>query len=295
MDLSILIVNWNVRPLIERCLDSIFHETKNLKFEVIVVDNDSRDGSAEILKRRFDNKIKLIINKHNAGFARANNQALALATGEFILYLNPDTELRSNALLKAVDYMRQNKNCGVLGCQLIGIDGTIQPSVRKFPTLSSQVLILLKLHHLFLRLKILREYFQYDFDYRKLQEVDQVMGAFLMTRMEIIKKIGSFDENFFLWFEEVDFCRRVKRADYQVIYDPDVQIVHFGHQSFCQVLSYSKQYHYNRSMIYFFKKYYPQCQVCTLLLIQPISLILAKIIQIIRSPWLKSNKYINSR
>ncbi len=295
MNLSILIVSWNVRPLIERCLDSIFRETKNLKFEVIVVDNDSRDGSAEMLKRRFDNKIKLVVNKHNAGFARANNQALALATGEYILYLNPDTELRSNAFLKAVDCMRQNKNCGVLGCQLIGIDGTIQPSVRKFPTLGSQVLILLKLHHFFPGLKTLREYFQYDFDYRKLQKVDQVMGAFLMTRMEIIKKIGSFDDNFFLWFEEVDFCRRAKRANYQVIYNPDVQIVHFGHQSFCQVLSYSKQYHYNRSMIYFFKKYYPQRQVCILLLIQPISLILAKLIQIVRSPWLKSNKYIDSR
>jgi len=259
MDLSIIIVNWNVKPILEMCLDSIFKQTKKICYEVIVVDNASIDGSQEFLQaeQRFHFNLKIILNKQNLGFARANNKGLKIAAGRYILFLNPDTQILDNALLKAVEFMDKNENVGILGGQLLNNNRKIQPSVRSFPTIASQSLILLKLHHLFPNLSVLKRYFLYDFDYQKLQEVEQVMGAFLMTRKKIIDAIGEFDKNFFLWFEEVDFCKRVKEHQWKIIYNPEIKILHYGHQCFRQVMPVDKQKIYNRSMLYYFKKHYP--------------------------------------
>ena len=275
MDLSIIIVNWNVKSLLEKCLESIFRETRDLNYEVIVVDNNSKDGSQEFLSQlEKKGKIKLILNQTNLGFAKANNQALDLAKGEFILFLNPDTEILDQAIVKAVKFMRQHEDWGIMGCQLIDKNGQVQMSVRRFPTLISQILILLKLHHLFPKLTPLKKYFFSDFDYSRVQEVDQVMGAFLLTKHKIINQIGGFDENFYLWFEEVDFCKRVQNAGWKVIYNPEIKIIHHGGQSFCQILSYKKQKIYNQSVIYYFKKHHPAWQAKFLMMLQLISLFL---------------------
>lgn len=281
MDLSIIIVNWNVRPLLERCLESIFKETKGLNYEIIVVDNASTDSSVEYLSGEShllkSMTLKKIFNKTNLGFAKANNQALKIAEGEFILFLNPDTEILEQGIIKALKFMRENKDCGIMGCQLIDANDKIQSSVRNFPNFLAQILIFLKLHHFFPKLLPLKKYFLSDFDYDKEQEVEQVMGAFLMTRRKIIDAIGGFDENFFLWFEEVDFCKRVKEAGWRVIYNPNIKIRHYGAQSFRQVLSYQKQKNYNQSSIYFFKKHHPAWQVKLLKIFHPISLFLARL------------------
>lgn len=283
MDLSIIIVNWNTRPLLERCLESIFRAKGDLSIEIFVVDNNSKDDSQEVLKKRFQGRVNLIFNNKNLGFAKANNQAAKKARGYFVLFLNPDTEiLNSDDLIKIVKLMRQNQDYGVVGCQLIGVDGEIQPSVRRFPTLISQILILLKLHWLFPQLKPLSYYFAYDFDYQKLQEVDQVMGAFLMTRKEVLEKVGLFDENFFLWFEEVDFCKRVKEAGWKVIYYPEVKVLHHGAQSFSQILSFRKQRIFNRSLIYYFKKHHSKIAYHLIRFFSLISLFLAFLIQLVK-------------
>jgi len=145
MDLSIIIVSWRVRDLLEKCLKSIFEQTRDIEFEVFVVDNNSEDGSLEMVKSKFSH-VQLIANKKNLGFAKANNQAIKQARGEYILLLNPDTEILNGALEKSLNFMRKNPKIGVLGCQILNSDGSLQPSVRRFPCFLDQVGILLKIH-----------------------------------------------------------------------------------------------------------------------------------------------------
>jgi GT2 family glycosyltransferase len=278
MDLSIIIVNWKVKNLLEKCLWSIFEQTKDIKFEVFVVDNASADGSVEMVREKFP-QVNLIASSENLGFARGNNLAIQKAHGRYILLLNPDTEILENALSKMVHFMDTHPECGIAGCKLLNPDLTLQPSVRAFPSFASQVLILLKLHHLFPHSKAIYHYLKYDFDYEKTQEVDQVMGAFMIIRREVIKKIGLLDENFWIWFEEVDFCKRAKEAGFKVLYTPDAKIIHHFGQSFKQVMNVKKQKDFNRSLAYYFKKHGTIGEWLTIEFLRPVSLILAWLIQ----------------
>lgn len=280
--LSIIIVNWNVKPLLERCLASIFRYAKELKYEIIVIDNDSKDGSKEYLrvveKRR--NNVHVILNNENIGFASANNQGIDMSRGEFILLINPDTEAYGGTLQKMVRFMEKDQNCGIAGCQLIGVDDKVQPSVRKFPTVCSHELIFLKLHYIFPRAKTLQDYFQYNFDYSKESEADQVMGAFLMIRRKVVEEIGMLDDQFFLWFEEVDFCKRAKENGWKVMYTPEVRVLHHGSQSFGQMFSLSKQRIYTKSALQYFKKHFPLRLYWPLIILRPPSLLLAYLTQV---------------
>jgi len=283
MDLSIIIINWNVRPLLEKCFISIRRYLTGIRYEVIVVDNASQDGSQEFLQNWVKQNPggQVIFNSQNLGFAKANNQALKIARGEFILFLNPDTELLDDSLVAALDYMRQNQRVGILGGQILGPDNQIQPSVRSFPRLCSQILILLKLHRLFPRANCLKKYFLPDLDYHKTQEVEQIMGAFLLTRKNLLDTLGGFDEKFFLWFEEVDLCWRARQLNYQIIYYPLTKVKHYGSQSFVQTLPYSKQKNYNRSLIYFFRKHYSAWQAVILSIFSFFSLLLVLLLSLI--------------
>ncbi len=147
MMLSIIIVSWNVRDLLQKCLESIFKYTQNIDFEVIVVDNASKDGSVMMVEEKFP-KVELIANQKNLGFAKANNQGIDKAQGKYILVLNGDTELIDSSLEKLVDLMEENKEWPILGCKLLNSDKSLQESVRRFPKFFDQFLILLKLHHL---------------------------------------------------------------------------------------------------------------------------------------------------
>ncbi len=277
MTLSIIIVNWNVRHYLEKCLLSIIKNTHDLDYEIIVVDNNStRDDSKKFLANfKTEENLKIILNNQNLGFAKANNQGIKQAQGEYVLLLNPDTEIiKEGSLAMAVELMKKNKDWGVLGCRLWEADKQTQLSVRSFPRLIPQIMISLKLHHIFPRARVLRNYFQPNFDYEKITSVDQVMGAFLMTKKEVLSKIGMLDEKFYIWFEEVDFCKRTKQAGWKVVYSPNPTIIHYGSQSFAQVLSLAKQRIYNRSAIHYFRKYYPW-KANVLLLLSPLSLGLA--------------------
>lgn len=261
MDLSIIIVSWNVKEHLKKCLESIFKNQGNLNVEVIVIDNASSDGTSEMVKAVFP-QVKLITNDKNLGFAAANNQGIRAAKGEYILFLNPDTEILPNSLQKSIEFFKKHTDVGAVGCQILNTDPStssgqaLQPSVRRFPTLWSQFLILYKLHHLLPNLKTFRNYLAKDFNYSVESVVDQIMGAFILTKKEIIEKIGDFDENFYLWFEEVDFCKRLKDAGYKVYYTPAAQIIHHGAQSFNQILTVKKQKIFNKSMRHYFKKHH---------------------------------------
>lgn len=311
IDLSIIIVSWNVKDLLLKCLGSIFNNQGNLNLEVFVVDNASNDDTVEGIKgilnghtrdtnygkeiteiKKLEIKgvdFEIIENKKNLGFAKANNQGIKQARGEFILLLNPDTEIKIGTLETMVKFMREHQECGITGCRLLNPDGTIQPSIRRFPDFWSQVMILLKLHHLFPNAWPIKKYFVKDFDYSKIQSVEQVMGAFFMIKREVIEKIGMLDENFFIWFEEVDFCKRTIEAGWKVYYVSEAKIIHHGAQSFKQVLNLKKQKMFNKSQLYYFKKHQPCWQWLGLWLLQPVSLALTGIIQVCTK---RSNKAI---
>lgn len=281
MDLSIIIVNWKVKDLLEKCLRSIFEQTKNISFEVFVVDNASGDGSVEMVREKFT-QVDLTSSAENLGFAKGNNLAIKKAAGKYILLLNPDTEILDNALGEMVRFMDTHHGCGIAGCKLLNPDLSLQPSVRAFPDLASQVFILLKIHHLFPHSKAMYKYLVQSFDYEKNQEVDQVMGAFMMIRREVIEKIGLLDENFWLWFEEVDYCKRTKDAGWKILYTPEAKIIHLYGQSFKQTLSVQKQKVLNRSLSYYFKKHGTKGEWLVIQLIRPVSIVLAWLVQIFK-------------
>ncbi len=274
MDVSVVIVNWKVKDLLRRCLASLWRETKGVSFEALVVDNDSRDGSVEMIAREFP-EATLLANNRNVGFAAGNNPAIARARGEFVLLLNPDTELTEDTLAKLVAFMRQNPHVALLGPRLVGGDGKLQPSVRRFPTFASQALIMLKLHHAFPRLGALRQYFAADFDYAKAASVDQVMGAAFLIRRTLLEEIGLLDERFFIWFEEVDFCKRAKDAGFQVWYSPAATVLHHGGESFSQEFGPKKQGYFNDSLRKYFLKHHGVLPWLGLTVLHPISMALA--------------------
>lgn len=280
LDLSIVIVNWNVKDLLQNCLVSIFEHTANVKFEVIVVDNASPDQSevTAMMHSQFP-QVKYIPNNNNLGFAKANNQAIILAQGEFVLLMNPDTELRENSLLRVVQHLRENEEIGICGCKILNTDHTIQPSVRSFPSLGSQIIIMLKLHHFFPNMKILRNYYKKDFDYNQPQEVDQVRGAFFMMRKQMIEKVGLLDDKYWIWFEEVDYCQRAKEVAWQVFYLPTAEVFHHWGQSFQKQERFKKQFWFNNSLLRYFWKHGSVFSFAILVLLYPLSLLITLLLQ----------------
>lgn len=253
IDVSLIIVAWNSEAWLRRCLRSVFAKTSELAVEVIVVDNASSDRSVQVAMNEFTG-VNIVQNMANLGFAAAVNQGLAVASGRYVCLLNPDTEVTDHAIDRMVEAMDRDASIGVLGAHMLNEDGTTQASVRRFPTGLDQTLILSKLHLLFPDAAALGKYLHRGFDYRKTQDVDQVMGACFMIRREVIDQVGLFDETFFIWFEEVDYCRRVAQVGLEVWYCADAEIIHHGGQSFGQANTFKKQWLFFRSALQYVMK-----------------------------------------
>lgn len=275
--LTISVVNINNCSLLENCLKSIFKNTYKTNFEVFVVDNASVDGSQEMVKEKFP-QVRLIENNVNCGFATANNQVIKESRSKYVLLLNNDTVVLENALDKMVEFMDKNKDAGALGCKLLNPDGTLQPSCRKFPNFLVYILILLKIHRIFPKLKVLKRYFMADFNHNKIKEVDQVMGACLLMRRESIDDVGLLDEQFFLWFEEVDWCRRAKDKGWKIYFTPEAEITHYGGKSFYKLSNLTRQRGFNCSLLKYFKKHHSLFNVAILKVICAFSLVLSALI-----------------
>lgn len=253
MDLSIIIVSWNCREQLRANLNSL-NKSTGLNFEIFVVDNASSDGTVAMLQAEFP-QINLIANDQNFGFAKANNQALRLAQGNFILLLNPDMLLESHSLVDAVTWLKANPQASVTGFKLIKPDGTVIRQVRSFPKLIDQLLIVLKLPKLMPAL--LDNYIRADFDYDQASAVDSIRGSFFLMRRQVLETVGYLDERFFLWFEEVDYCQRVWRAGQQVWYSPAVTVVDGVGQSFKLLKRGQAQGYFRDSMLKYFAKWRP--------------------------------------
>lgn len=253
-ELTIVIVSWNVKDLLKKCLESIFENRANLALAVIVVDNGSKDQTAEMVKADFP-QVKLIANQSNLGFARANNQGIRESQSEYILALNPDTEIVGSALPTALAFIKNNEQIGLVGAKHLNPDKTLQLSVRRFPNFLVLFLIFSKIAKIFPHLKALNEYLAKDFDYQKSQPCDQTAGSFLLLRKKMLDQIGLFDERFFTWFEEVDLCRRAKTAGWQVWYLAEAEIIHRGGQSFSRQLTLRNQKIFFQSALKYLKKH----------------------------------------
>ena len=228
---SVIIVNWNTRDLLARCLTSVYASAATLAdLEVLVVDNGSRDGSADMVSTHFP-AATLIANPHNAGFAAANNLAIRRATGDYILLLNPDAEVVGGAIPELVRYAESHPAVAVVGPKLLNSDGTLQPSRRGFPTRATAFLESTVLQRWLPNHPALRRYYLLDRSDEETQEVDWLVGACLLVRNSAIRKVGLLDEGYFMYSEELDWCRRFSRAGWKTVYHPAAQVIHHGGQS----------------------------------------------------------------
>lgn len=285
MQLSIVTVSWNVGELVCRLLDSIFQFTEGLEYEIIVVDNNSKDDTIKTLKENYaawvdSGKLKIIANDFNAGFSKANNQGLKIAQGKYVLFMNPDMELIENSFKKLVDFMEQTPNAGVCTCRLLYGDKTVQPNVKNDPNLYSQILILLKLHHFLSWLPCLKKYLRKGFDYSQKQYVEQVMGAFIFTRKELMDKIHGWNEEYWLWWEDLELCKTVRELGSEIIYLPITEVIHYEGKSFAQTHGLSKQKRFNKGMLTYFKRHHSMLAYAILLLLQPVSWFLTVLTQL---------------
>jgi len=254
VDLSIIIVNYNVKYHLGESLQSIYGNRKGISFEIIVVDNDSTDGSVDMVKSRFT-EVRLIENCQNLGFARAVNQGLIESKGRYLLLLNPDTVVLPGALDKMVEFMDENPRAGALGCKLLNADGSLQPSCRSFPTLRGAFFENIGLERLFPGNRVIGQYRMGYWGHNCVREVDQPMGANLMLRSAAISQVGLMDEQFYMYYEEVDWCYRIKKEGWKIYFTPYAEMIHYGGKSTRQAVRNMLIERY-RSMHKFYRKHF---------------------------------------
>lgn len=280
MKISIIIVSWNTRDLLKKCLESIFKYTRDIDFEVFVVDNLSGDGTLDMINKNFP-QVKLIINNFNAGFAKANNQPLKSGVGDEVLFMNPDMEFTENTVRVMHELLSNNPDADIATCQLIYPDNELQHNIKRLPTFWSQFLILLKLHHFLNFLPTMRNYLYKDFDYTKEQLVENIMGAFVYARTNIFIELGSWNERYWLWWEDVDLCKTAKDKGVNILYSPKTKVIHHEGKSFSQVSTVAKQKRFIRAMLTYFKLHHSIFEFLLLAVFSPISIALAWFVSVL--------------
>ncbi|MBS1738989.1 MAG: glycosyltransferase [Bacteroidetes bacterium] len=256
MKVSVIIVNFNVQYFLEVCLHSVMRALAGIEFEVFVVDNLSKDGSLEMVRKKFP-QVRLIANQENVGFGRANNQAYSLCTGEYVLFLNPDTVLPEDFFTKCLAYLDKHPSVGGIGPRLIDGKGQFAPDAKKsFPSLSVALFKGTGINRLFPKSPLFNRYYAVHIGEHQTAEVDALSGCCMMMRQSAIKQAGgAFDEDFFMYFEDGDLCYRIRKAGLTNIYYPDVTVVHYkGESTRKSTLSYVRVF--NEAFAIFAKKHY---------------------------------------
>jgi GT2 family glycosyltransferase len=248
--LSIVIVNWNTRELLRKCLASIYAYPPEEKFEIWVVDNASKDESPELVKAHFP-EVNLIENAHNPGFAQANNQGIRHSHAEYVLLLNPDTEVLPNALKTLLAFMKTTPTAGASGARILNPDHTLQTSCYPFPTLTREFW---RMFH-FDALRTYGVYNMHSWPTNVPRKVEALLGACILVRMKVLDQIGLMCEDYFMYTEEVDLCYRIAQNRWQIYWVPTAEIIHYGGQSTRQVAR-QMFIHLYQSKVLFFRKYY---------------------------------------
>lgn len=236
-DVSVIVVNWNTRDLLRNCLRSIITQT-TVPHEIIVVDNASRDGSAEMVRAEFPD-ITLIANSENGGFAAANNQGLRISRGRTVLLLNPDTLILDGAIDRMLGWLDRHPGVGCVGCQVLEGPGVIQRTCFADPTLLNFVIVEFGLMRLAPWVSFFGRSWYTNWDRRSERQVDVVSGMFMLVPRTVMDQVGLLDEAFFVYGEESDWCRRIRKAGYPCVFTPEAQIVHLdgGSKSTSQIRS----------------------------------------------------------
>ncbi len=265
LDLSVVIVSWNSRNDLHRCLGSLQEPRSEAKREIIVVDNDSSDGTVAYLQQEYPG-VRVIANNTNRGFAAANNQAFAVAGGRYILLLNPDTLVHAGALDALVGFMDEHPEAAAAGPLLRNEDGTRQLTGVRFPSNWNILVEALFLDRLFPGTRIFGRHKEAYADEREPREVEYVQGSCMIVRSDVVAKVGGLDEKFFMYFEEVDWCKRMRDAGWKVYVCPDAVITHFAN---AELGHYDERRltHYHRSLVLFYRKHYSLLRIAGLRLL----------------------------
>ena len=225
--LSVIIVSYNTKNLLRKCLQKLFTYAPQTEMEVFVVDNNSEDDSGKMIQEEFE-QVTLIANTENRGFAAANNQAWLRSTGKYVLLLNPDAFVQEHSVSNAISFMDAHPECGLCGGSLVKPDGTPDPSARKFPNFLSKLFTISGLRNRFPHSVIFAGHEYGDVVHSNAIEVDWVPGTFTLLRREMLEKTGLFDERFYIYYEETDLCKTAKKMGWKVYCLPDAEVVHVG-------------------------------------------------------------------
>jgi GT2 family glycosyltransferase len=249
VEISFIIINWNTCRLLIDCLSSIQETVSEYRYEVLVVDNGSADGSPAEVRKHFGERVHLIENRENRGFARANNQALRIAKGKYVVLLNSDTLLRQDTIKGLVEFLEKNPSAAMAGPRMTGATGKVQNSYDNFPSLATELL----------NKSVLRALFPGKYSGKTIKstepfEVDSLIGACIAIRSQVLKQVGLLDESYFFFLEETDLCLRIHRDGWKIYHLPRVEIVHLQGQSkkLRPALAWIEYY---RSLYIFFKKH----------------------------------------
>ncbi len=258
-ELSIIIVSWNVKEYLRQCLHSVYNETAGFDFEVIVVDNASRDGTVEMLKQEFP-QVQVLSNSSNVGYAKANNQAIRMNRGKYVLLLNPDTIILNNAIGIMRDFMDSNPSVGIATPKILNSDRTIQICYGEFPSVKTIIFggstAKIALQGILMTRRFFEEAGLSDYEYNTNHPVEWVMGSFMIARKEAVEEAGLLDENLFMYGEEPDWCYRMALHGWKAWYVADAEIIHHGGKSTEQVDMGDTVAWLLQTQYYFFNKHF---------------------------------------
>ena len=269
VDVSVIVVNYNAAALLAESLGRINNVSEEIQLQVILIDNASRDDSKALMQKNYSH-YELLFNNHNVGFGRANNQALPLLKGRYVLLLNTDAFIDQDCLPRTIAYMEAHPKCGILGVRLEGRDSLLQPSCRYFPTPWNLFLQRSGLEKFFKNVRMMDDM---SWDHNSPRQCDWVPGCFYLIRREVIDQVGLFDPRYFLYYEEVDHCFSTKKAGWEVHYFPDTTVVHIGGESAKSEGELSKSgrqlecLQIESELLYFHKNHGPLASLADMLLI----------------------------
>ena len=262
IQVSIIIISYNSPNYLEKCIKSIIYFTQDVSYEIIVIDNNSKEKNVRMIKAKFPDVI-LIENKKNYGFGRANNQGVKIAKGKYIALINSDIELIENTLIEMFKIVEKKSEIKCLGIQLLNEDGSIQKSFYKYPSLLGRFLVLTGINKLLKPNSFLQKLYTNYLDGQHLIKVDVISGAFMLLVKDIFKEVGGFDENYFLYHEEIDLCYRINQGVHKTYCYLNEKVIHKG-KHLETPLNEFVFYHRNRSILYYFFKNYNKISLVVL-------------------------------